>query len=256
MSSLNTFLSRLGLTTEQSRVYETLTGKGALTILELSRTSGVSRTQVYRVIEELKEKGLVEEIVDEYRRLIQGSDVSQLKQLVMAQKHTTEELEGLFPVIEEELAGSMGTGHPETKVLFYRGRAGLRQLIWHTLRAKKETVGYTYRAIEEYVGNEFMEDWMRAFVRKGLVMHEVYSDTYLESVDKNPGRFPKTFISRYISSSVLHINIQMDIYNDVVAQYNWHEGEIFGVEIYNTKVAAFHKQLFEIIWKIARPKVL
>lgn len=44
----------------------------------------------------------------------------------------------------------------------------------------------------------------------------------------------------------------MDIYNDVIGIYSWHEGEVFGVEIYNEKVATMHKQLFEIVWKIAK----
>ena len=33
--------------------------------------------------------------------------------------------------------------------------------------------------------------------------------------------------------------------------YNWYEGEVFGVEIQNEKIAAFQKQLFNIVWQMA-----
>ncbi|EKD96520.1 MAG: hypothetical protein ACD_24C00009G0001 [uncultured bacterium] len=44
----------------------------------------------------------------------------------------------------------------------------------------------------------------------------------------------------------------MDIYNDVLALYNWHKGEVFGVEIYNDKITAMQKQIFEVLWKMAK----
>ena len=128
-------------------------------------------------------------------------------------------------------------------------------MVWHTLRATHEVGGYTYRRLEEYLGNEFMEDWRDSFIRKGLIMRDIYSDEYLESRNSSPPRlsYPaKHFISRYIPNKTFKINLQMDIYNDVVAQYNWHEGEVFGVEIYNVKTAEFHKQLFEIVWKMGK----
>ncbi|MBI5452275.1 hypothetical protein HY945_02345 [Candidatus Gottesmanbacteria bacterium] len=43
----------------------------------------------------------------------------------------------------------------------------------------------------------------------------------------------------------------MDIYNEIVSIYHWHEGEIFGVEIYNEKVANMQRQLFEMVWRMA-----
>jgi len=63
----------------------------------------------------------------------------------------------------------------------------------------------------------------------------------------------KQYISRFIPEQMLRVNVQMDIYNDVVAQYSWHEGDVFGVEIYNAKTAHFQRQLFEIVWKLGKP---
>ena len=42
------------------------------------------------------------------------------------------------------------------------------------------------------------------------------------------------------------------VYNDVVAFYSWHKGEIFGVEIQNQDIAQLQKQVFELLWYQAK----
>ncbi|MBU1326799.1 hypothetical protein KKB64_01075 [Patescibacteria group bacterium] len=253
---LHQFLSLLGFSPDEITLYLTLAQKGMLTTLELSRTTGIGRTQVYRLIENLKAKGAAEEVIDEHRRLAKAVEAGELLRLIKEKVHQSQQLQELFPQVQQLLQARVGENQADTKVLFYRGKQGLRQLIWHTLRAHHEVVGYTYRSIEEYVGSDFMLDWRDSFVRKGLVLRDIYSEEYLTSRRQVPWPvgFPKTnFRSRFISQKLLRVNLQMDIYNDVVAQYNWHEGEVFGVEIYNRKIADFHRQLFEIVWKSGKP---
>ncbi len=124
-------------------------------------------------------------------------------------------------------------------------------MIWNTLRAKKEVLGFTHRELSEFVGVEFMQDWRKAFIRKGLVLKDIYSDEYLKSLEESKYRisYPeKIFISKYMPKKLIDISLQSDIYNDVMSYYNWHEGDIFGVEIYNQKVASLNKQIFMFLW--------
>ncbi len=252
---LHQFLSLLDFSPEEITLYLTLAQKGTLTTLELSRSSGISRTQVYRLLDTLKNKGAIEEVVDEHRRLAKAVEAAELLQLVKEKEHQTKQMVELFPEIRELLQAQVGENQAHTRVLFYRGKQGLRQMIWHTLRAQKEIVGYTYRSIEEYIGQEFMDDWRDSFVRKKLVLRDIYGEEYLASRKGLlwASSFPKAnFLSRFVPEKTLKVSLQMDIYSDVTAQYNWHEGEVFGVEIYNRKTADFHRQIFEIVWKIAK----
>ena len=110
----------------------------------------------------------------------------------------------------------------------------------------------------EIVDRKFIIKWRDEWLRKNMVLRDIYSDTYLEVRDQFYEKRsllydPKIFISRYVPSKILNITCQMDMYDDVLAIYNWHESEIFGVEIYNEHVANLHKQLFEIVWKMATP---
>jgi len=253
-SSLASYLHDLGLNHEETKVFVTLVDYGQLTILELARKAEINRTRVYRLLEDLKERGFIKEIIDEHRRLIQAADLHTLEFKIYEKEAQAKRLRELFPVVAS-LMHSHST-QPGTKVLFYRGAAGIRQMVWNALRAQGEVVGYSYRTIYDIVGTKFADEWYEEWRERNLKMRDLFSDAYLKSKPKEKITFDGAhFKSRYIPSSILDINHQMDIYNDVVGIYNWHEGEIFGVEIYNQKVAAMHKQLFEIVWKLGKTKL-
>jgi hypothetical protein len=51
----------------------------------------------------------------------------------------------------------------------------------------------------------------------------------------------------------MRIESASDIYDDIVSYYNWHEGEVFGVEIYNKHVANAQRTFFEMLWAKSKP---
>jgi sugar-specific transcriptional regulator TrmB len=252
-SVISDFFQNLGLTEDETLVYTTLSHRGSLTPLELSRITKLPRTRIYRIIEMLKGQGIAEEILDEHRSMVKASDTSQLETLVNDRKHTADRLLSQFPIVSQTLTATISVNPGQTKVQFYRGKNGLRQMAWHTLRARGELVGFTYRDLAEVVGSDFINDWRHTFTDKGMKMRDIYSVHWLESIKNRSNQDSQTkgIESRYIDSKILDVQMQIDIYNDVIAQYTWHEGEIFGVEIYNPKTAAFHRQIFEIVWNLA-----
>lgn len=255
------FLNKLGLTDVEIRIYLVLNQSGPLTILNLSRRSGINRTKAYRTIEVMQKKGVIEEIIDERKKLIKPSPIANLELLVKEQELKTKFVIENYPSIATFLSNRQSVVQPGTKVLFYRGKDGIRQQVWNTLRVEGTLLGYSYRPLVELIG-EFYFSWYEEWVKRKKQMRDLYSDEYIkskkeyiyvkkrqirDSLDINMGNIE----SRYISPKILSINHQVDIYNEVVSLYNWHEGEVFGVEIYNEKIAQMQKQLFEIVWKLA-----
>lgn len=249
------FLIELGSGQSEAELFTSLLEKGTQTVLDLSRNTGINRTKVYRLLEIMKRRGLVDEIVEENKRLIKAVDIHRLELLLKEQESKATTLRNIFPNISEIISASKESSQPDTKVVFHRGADGIKQMVWNTLQSKSELVGYTYRRLDEIVGKKFAEEWHNAWITNGLKMRDIYSDEYLKSKkhEKAIHYNTKYFDSRYIPAKILSVNHQVDIYNDVIAYYNWYEGEVFGVEIYNEKVASMQKQLFEIIWKIAKP---
>lgn len=244
------FLTKLGFTNEEIEIYSTLTRHGDLSILELSRKSGVQRSKIYRLVEEMTEKNLIKEVTKTSGKRLHASDPEVLEKLVYEQEENTILLKKLLPDIQRGLSGITSQTQPGTEMIFYRGQAGIKQMIWNTLSAKSEILGYTYRKLAEITGENFSTKWYTEYQIRKLKFRELYSDNYLKSL--NGAERPKNlYESRYISSDILDINHQSDIYDDVVTHYNWFEGEVFGVEIHNEKVAQMQRQIFEIVWKTA-----
>lgn len=93
-----------------------------------------------------------------------------------------------------------------------------------------------------------------------MKVHDIYSDQYfkykedwLKKHKHKPEGDWSFWESRYISEKILKVDQNIDIYNDVVAYYHWDGEESFGVEIYNERVAEFHKQIHRVLWKLAKP---
>ena len=257
-NSISNFLSELGLSAEEILIYTTLARKGPLTVLNLAKETNINRTRVYRLLENLKTLGFIEELIDEHRKLSKAADLHILDMLVRKQETKSRYLRDTIA----EVSGYFNMAYasnPQTKVLFYKGKEGIAQMVWNTLKTQNEMLGYTYREIEEVIGKSLAVQWQEEWILKGLVFKELYSDNLINSLkNKNLERITRQkkpfFVSHYIPSSVLDISHQLDIYNNIVAYYNWTADEIFGVEIYNKNIADLQKKLFMLAWNLSAEK--
>src|SRR5690606_24790627 len=135
------FLSYLGLDFDESKVYLTLLDKGPMTVLQISRATKISRTNVYRIADKLKEGGFLEEKVDS-KKLLYPVGMHKLEMLVKEQENRAEFLRNILPDIATIIPAATSMSQPDTKVLFYRGVEGIKQMVWNTLQANNECVGY------------------------------------------------------------------------------------------------------------------
>ena len=259
------YLRLLGLSPEEAQIFWTLTVMGPLTTLELARKTKINRTKVYRVVDIMGSRRLVKEIKDQYTTRIEAESAERLQEMLKETQTKTRMLSNKFEVVMGDLAQLSAKERSDTAVHFYRGPEGIKQMVWNTLKATSEIVGYTYLSFESAVGEEFVEEYYAEFYRRNLRMRDILSDNYLRSM-RESSQSPKTYRlhpnwrthidSRYIGEKELPIPHQMDIYDDTVGIYSWQEGEIFGVEIKNPKVAAFQRSLFEQTWSMAKPREL
>lgn len=247
------YLTDLGMTRDEAYIYVALSEHGVSTPLQLSRLTGINRTKVYRTTEELAKKKIVQIEIEEHSTRIAAVPPEQLVFMVKREQQRIAHLARDFPEIERQL-NELGVHHQaDTKVRFYRGKEGIEQMVWNVLKTSTEVVGYTYRDLADFVGGKFMDDFAAEFVRRNLTMRDIYGDEYVKS-KKHDADWSDRITSRYLPNTTLTILHQMDIYDNVVSFYNWHEGDVFGVEIHNSKVAHLQRQLFELAWKAGKDK--
>lgn len=249
--ALHAYLNKLGLTPDEASVYLELLERGEGTPLSISRITGINRTKVYRLIEQMVESGLVVQEIRENSTMVSPAPIERVEELLKQKQGAVAELSKSWSEAAHMLSQVQLSHQAETKVKYYKGKSGIEQMVWNVLKAKNEIVGYTFRDLSHFVGAKFMDSFVEEFKRRNLKMRDIYSDEYKasEPVDNDWGG---KIESRYLPGKILSIPHQMDIYDDVVTFYSWNEGEVWGTEIYSPKVAEMQKQLFELAWEKAK----
>ncbi|MEM1672481.1 MAG: helix-turn-helix domain-containing protein [Archaeoglobaceae archaeon] len=123
-------LKSFGLSEYEARALATLISKGVLSAREIAELSGIPRTSVYDVMNNLKTKGFVEEFGKPVKFKAVGKD----EIVSMLSRKTAENLE----VLREELS-KLKTEEVEI-VKLYRGRSVLEKLEELVLSSKREIV--------------------------------------------------------------------------------------------------------------------
>jgi len=246
-------LKELGLNDKEAQVYLMLLQKSALTPLELSRTTKINRTTIYRILENLKEVGVVEEILDQKSTKYQAGAPEKLKMLLTKKEAELSKLREILPDLITNLSVAPDTAPSPTKVIYFRGKSGLQQLLWNTLKSPQGStvVGYGYLDWNEYLGEKFAEKLRREYVEREIYSLEICNKTY-DSFTKNTIYLQKIYEERLISKSKLEINHNTYIYNDVFCFYGVFAGERFGIEIHNAEIAKTQRQIFYLLWKQAK----
>lgn len=256
-SDLKKFLTELGLDGQEISIYLTLNKRGPLTPLQLTRQTTIPRTTIYRLLEKLHKLGIIEKIIEENTHSYQTSSVEALDRLVNEKSETVVELRSILPTIKSQLFNlQQVTLPPNTKLLFYQGQSGLRQLLWNTLQAD-ELLGYTYLAIDNIVGKKTAQLYREERIKRVIKQRELISDNDPYLNQKNIDymyRSPlfKNYEVRYLPTQEINIDHQISIYNHVVSYYCWDDTEIVGIEIHNRLIAKLQKEIFNHLWTSAQ----
>jgi sugar-specific transcriptional regulator TrmB len=244
-------LRTIGLGYYESKIYLELLN-GPRSHLKLAQATGINRTKVYRLVEELEKQSLVSRQTDDTGTFLVASDPSTLEvALVTAEEELHRQriaFDRLMPTLKELQQGS----GPDFAVNTYEGIEGLKQMLWHELKAQGEVVLFGSGAIQDLVADQrWAEKHRTKSVEANYTIREIINpEGKLEDFTDNK-EFLKHYTKRYIDPSILHLDQQTVIYNDTVATYNWRKEQKVGVEIISASHATMMRQVFESFWLLA-----
>jgi len=253
---IRTYFSKLGLEPEIADIYLALYTNGPQAISELSRTARVERTRIYRLIDKLMDSHLIEVETHYKRGILKAAPVANLH-ILIAQKE--QELKGLqddLQLIEKVLTRN-SLSSPATRVQFYQGPEGAKQMLWNQTTRQEESLSILLRPMQECTGKVFFDRWIEKYNEHGLPSRSVVGPEFLHSLkawrEKNGDKKLKLWQGRLIAPELFTITCNMTIQGDVINYFEWKDGEIYGIEIYNSHIAQLQHQLFEDIWQKATP---
>lgn len=246
-------LSLFGLNNKEVQTYSILLGKGPQTPLELSRATNINRTTTYRVLEKLKELGLVEEVLGQKSTSFQARGPERLKMIIAQKEAEISKLNEGLPDLITQLSAVQIKRFASTKAIYFRGQRGLQQLLWNTLKSPKKStvVGYGCLDWNTYLGEKFAEKLRQKYVEKQIYSKEISNRAYKDFTE-NKNYLEKIYQNRTLLKSKLEINHNTYIYNDVFCFYGKYGEEFYGIEIQNSEIAKTQRQIFYLLWRRAK----
>jgi len=251
-----------GLSPDQAIIYELLIKLGQMPASNLTKslpnTHLLSRPQVYKVLDELIARGLVE-------KHDPGGKVASFsvthpdnlsKQLSVSKQQLDEQYERANKAIPQLTSlFNLTSGRPG--VQYFEGKDGLWQVLEDTLTATEEILTYAdVEAINQYIPElnaEYValrED--KNVKKRGLVVDTHAARKFLASYT---GQVTTTkLIPRTQALGVFQTIIQ--IYDNKVSYMTMSEHHLIGIIITDQFIANTHKFLFESMWQVASGEVV
>lgn len=248
------YLERLGIGRDTVTLYLELASLPNPSVLQLAKSLGISRTQVYRQLEVLRNYNLIDSRKlshgTQYHALSLDNIESVLEDRQAELGQAKRDLDTMAQLVREFVAQEDN----KSIIRHYYGLNGLKQANWNLTKADGE-----YRVFEAAsLMHHFRSD--PAFVRR---CNERMAERKLISYDltniRNPNLTEMVPLDvrlahyRYIDPAILSINFEVYLYNDTVTLLDYEPAVMNAVEINHPVLFKMMRQLYDIAWNMATP---
>jgi sugar-specific transcriptional regulator TrmB len=249
------FLSQLGLNFFESKVFMNLLDKGAMTVLAISREAGVSRTNVYRIIDRFKERGLAEERTKGTKKLIFPASVQKLELLIQEQENKADILRKTFPEIRSLYEhGGEEVSVPGTKIRLYKETEESTKEMSSILESYSEIKAILPYDYSRLFGDEFSTSFRRSLQQNKVEYKELLLETYSrysKTEDLLIYNLSKSFKSKLMEFGFTCDHITLILHDRVVIFYK-HIDQVVGYSVDNQSNVKFSENLFRLLWESSK----
>jgi hypothetical protein len=164
--------------------------------------------------------------------------------LVSEQELKVKSLRSSLPAVTNVLSRLQQQSPTTSRIVEYRGIDGLKQMNFNLTKADGEYRVMELTSIDKLLGAHFANKMRARTQTKG-------TRTYVLTNNSTGASEPGIAATRFIDPKVFEIQTETFIYNNCVALLSYNQDDMFGIEFYSDKLAAQHKQLFDLLWSQA-----
>jgi hypothetical protein len=248
--AIKKYLGRLGIEPEAATLYIELSRNGYSSALQLAKGTGISRTQVYRLLEGLQQIGLVGGEQLSYGTLYRALPLENVGPLLGEREAETAAIRGDLGVMTDMLRALAGGTGPEAAVRHYSGMSGLKEVSWNLGKAQKE-----FRVFESAQAKNQRDPAFARRCREHYTARGLY-ERYLTNAEKVTAKEvepldPAYVQYRHTDPMVLAISFDLYIYNDIVTLVDYKHAT--ATEMTHPPLSMMLQQLFDALWALATP---
>jgi sugar-specific transcriptional regulator TrmB len=227
-------ISKLGLTESESIIYQSVLKLGICTVRQISKECGFHRTNIYDILEQLKEKGLITYFKEGKTTKYKITEPNNWYDFLQEKK---EILDNIFPEIQKLYKQSS----EELQVEVYKGEEGMKTSWRDMIKTGKAMYGFGVKGQLREKLPVFAKQWMRDAKNKKIEYYGIYTEKNV------PGYYTEIrFVSEELSGPVATF-----IYADKININIW-EPTLVAIVIKSKLVSQMYKKHFDLLWKIAK----
>ncbi|MDO8593965.1 MAG: helix-turn-helix domain-containing protein [bacterium] len=243
-AQLKITLQSFGWSEKEATIYIALLELGKGTVTEISRKSGISRTNSYNILDSLSNKGVVsisgKEPKQEYAAESPETITTALKRQA---EEITERIRKSEEIVPELTLLHAKQNRP--KVKFYEGADGLRQVYEDTLTASEPIRAYAsvddvHKALPSYFPNYY-----KRRAKKGIAIRAIFPKTEVSTELATRDTEEKREVA-FIPREKYDFSPEINIYDDKIMIASWREK--LGIIIESAEIAHAMKQIYELAW--------
>ncbi len=253
---LESLLSLMGVTREESRVYLRLASTGPTSVGALARGVGKPRSTLYSLLRRLSEQGLVTESIKRGVVAFHAEEPDRLLQLfqerIEALEKGREELKEILPKLRRSRKHVSIT----PRLTLHEGKEGLKNvlrdmLLYHDLQT---CALWPIRQMIKVLSAEFFELHNQRRIQNRIYTRAIWPKEEVVDLKRYPflgtgARFEREI---RIAPADMHFSLGYWIYGSKVA-FLASQSESYGFLVESDELAETLRAQFELIWKSSKP---
>lgn len=251
--SIIRILSETGLSNEEITVYLHLCEYGFVTALELSKKLPISRTKIYRILDDLYEKSIINHELTERGLRFGVTSAEHLSQMVDKRMQKLVDLQNRIPEVISYLQSIGIDPTYSAKVRLYKGKKGLEQVTYNSTKSLTPIRIYEARpTMETFLDHDVAEDMRTRMKTAGIRTLQLTNEKEIPSFSEVFDDITEYWEVRYVDPKLLKFEFEVLVYDSTYCIYNVEGEDIYCVEIEDERLARMQIQLFDYIWGTAQ----
>ena len=240
-------LEEVGLAGNEIKVYLALLDLGSALAGEITKKSGVNRTNVYDALDKLIEKGLVSYVIKANRKCFEAASPERIIKYLNEKEEEIKRKRELVNSVLTDLETRRKLTKEPQEATIYKGRKGLKSVAEDVLRTKKGLLAFGAEGKFVEIVTHYAEQW---HMRRGTLKIPV-KIIYNEKIraKKSKAKFP--ILQMRFNSNVYDTPATTWIYGDKIAIIVWSDQPIATL-IRSKDVADSYRQFFNILWNSSK----
>ena len=253
---LEEILKKTGLDDKEISIYLALLRFGSSRASTLAYQIGLPRTTVQNILLRLEREDIVtksfERNVAIYAPVNPQEIVEILEMKKRKQDYEFNQAIQQVGTIVPELIGMMKSNKHIPNIRFYRGRDGIRKVLFDTLKSKTELKDFAnidamFKHVKD-INDEYVAEREKSSVKKRSLLLDT---PFARKVYEGGEYSPKSHIGyKWIRSDLYPFSLEMNIYDGKISYLTYAENDLIGIIIQNDYIYQMHNSVWNLLWDL------